>query len=180
MDSSQILADGSVVTMRLPREEDAEGMIVYLDEVRRETGFLGVCPEDPLPTLEWERDWLRGLRDGPGVQILTESDGGIVSLCSVRVPELHRLRHRGEIGMSIRAAWWRRGLGTLLMQELVAWGEASSQIEVLTLSVHGDNHPARRLYERSGFHVDGIRPRHVKRGGIYVDEVVMSRWVGGG
>lgn len=172
------VADGKSVTLRSPEEDDAQRLIDYLDSVRRETPFLAVSPADPLPTLEAERAWVRGLREGLGVQIAADGEGEIIALCSVQMPAEQRLQHVGEIGMSIRAAWCGRGLGTLLMQELIAWAQAAEHVDVLTLSLHGDNTRALRLYQRSGFVIDGRRPWHIMRNSVYVDQMVMSRWVG--
>jgi RimJ/RimL family protein N-acetyltransferase len=41
--------------------------------------------------------------------------------------------------------------------------------------VLGGNAPARRLYERCGFRVEGVLPEEFLIGGAYVDDVLMGR-----
>ncbi|MEM1027372.1 MAG: GNAT family protein [Planctomycetota bacterium] len=174
------LRDGAAVSLRTPVEDDAPQLIEYLDAMRKETTGILFAPEDPLPTVEWERNWVRGRREGRGVMILTEDDAGqIVSLCSVEPGGRSRTAHRGEVGISLRAAWCDRGLGTQLMDELVAWSEAQPDLDLLTLCVYADNPRAIRVYEKVGFVHEGRRRWHIKRDGQYVDQIEMSRWVGG-
>lgn len=175
------LSDGETVSLRSPEEDDAPRMIDYLDAMRRETTGVLFAPEDELPTVEWERDWVKMRREETGVMIMTEDAGGdIVSLCNVDVGDRSRTAHRGDLGISLRAAWCDRGLGTQLMHELIAWSEAAAGIDLLTLCVYADNPRAIRVYEKVGFVREGRRRWHIKRDGAYVDQIEMSRWVGGG
>jgi len=54
-----------------------------------------------------------------------------------------------ELAMAVLAPWRGQGVGTLLLQDLIA-GARSRGLRALSLTVHHDN-PARRLYERLGF-----------------------------
>ena len=175
-----MLKDGAQVCLRSPEVVDAPRLLEYLDAVRRETDYLQMSPADPLPSLEWERQWIASIRAGSGVQIVAECKAGeVIALCRVSGGEQLKVRHRGEVAISTRAAWANRGLGTALMQQLIEWAEASDDINILTLSLHHDNTRASRVYTKLGFTQDGIRPRTVKRPDGYADEVMMSRWVGG-
>ncbi len=173
------LRDGARVHLRSPTEDDAPRLLAYIDAVRHETTGILFAPEDELPSLKWERQWIRGNREKAGIQIMAEDEAGdMIALCSAGCDARHRIRHRADIGISVRAAWCDRGLGTLLMKELVAWGRAEPGVEVLSLGVYADNPRALRVYEKVGFTHDGERRWHVKRDGQFVNEVVMSCWVG--
>jgi ribosomal-protein-alanine N-acetyltransferase len=52
-----------------------------------------------------------------------------------------------------------QGLGTQLLDAIVAEAEHLGA-EMLTLEVRRSNEPARRLYERSGFHQEGVRKNY--------------------
>ncbi|MEO0514075.1 MAG: GNAT family protein [Planctomycetota bacterium] len=175
------LRDGAVVSLSSPTENDAQRLLDYLDAIRRETTGVLFAPEDPLPTLEWEREWIRGRREERGVTIMTtDAADEVVSLCHVSAGSQFRTAHRACVGISLRAAWCDRGLGTQLMQELIAWSEAEPSLDLLTLCVYADNPRAVRVYEKVGFVHEGRRRWHVKRGEQYVDQIEMSRWVGDG
>lgn len=171
-----ILPDGAVVRLRSPIEDDAEALLAYLDAVRRETDCLMFDPADDLPS---ERAWIRGALEDPlALKIAAEADGAIVGLCEVRADGgLRRQRHRAEIGISIRAAWCNRGLGTLLMRELIDWSRRQDGLTVLRLGVFAHNERAIAVYHKLGFVEEGIRRRAVRyTDGTYVDERMMSLW----
>lgn len=50
-----------------------------------------------------------------------------------------------------------QGIGQLLLQELIAAGEMEG-VKAFTLEVRVSNAPAIHLYEKNGFHSEGIRP----------------------
>ena len=60
---------------------------------------------------------------------------------------------------AVREAWRRQGVGERLLLALLALAVARGAREA-TLEVRPSNHPARRLYEKYGFAVVGLRPRY--------------------
>jgi RimJ/RimL family protein N-acetyltransferase len=174
------LPDGAEVLLRSPELDDTPRLIEYLDAVRRETGFLMWSSEDDLPDIDAERKWVEARREEEGgVTILAESKGQVVSICGIdRHGSFARIRHCAELGISIRKAWCDRGLGTVLMRELIGWAESFAGLEVVSLGVIDGNDRALALYTKHGFEATGRKRWRVKRDGVYVDEIVMSRWVG--
>ncbi len=172
------LRDGAVVTRRSADEVDAQRLIDYLDQVRRETDGIMFNPADDLPTLDEERKWVRGVRDNDGsVQIAAEVDDRLVALAGMDCSKRVRQRHSAGVGISIRDGWRDRGLGTALMRELVDWARAHPELEQLTLCVFHDNPRAHAVYRKVGFMEDGRLPRRAKRHGRFVDFVEMSLWL---
>ena len=112
------LSDGQKLRLRSPELDDAQKLLDRFERVRAESTGLTSSPDDELPTLEWERDWIRGCREGGGVQVLAIGPSEqFVALCGIHAGKVQRMRHRGELGISLDAAWCGRGLGTLLMHE---------------------------------------------------------------
>jgi ribosomal-protein-alanine N-acetyltransferase len=60
---------------------------------------------------------------------------------------------------AVRRTWRRQGVGERLLLALLALAEARGAREA-TLEVRPSNHPARRLYEKYGFALVGLRPRY--------------------
>jgi ribosomal-protein-alanine N-acetyltransferase len=60
---------------------------------------------------------------------------------------------------AVRKTWRRQGVGERLLIALLALAEARGAREA-TLEVRPSNHPARRLYEKYGFALVGVRPRY--------------------
>jgi ribosomal-protein-alanine N-acetyltransferase len=73
--------------------------------------------------------------------------------------------------MAVAPSHQRRGLGAVLLEELLAEAARRRQPRVL-LEVRADNPPAQRLYERHGFRRVGVRRGYYPGG---VDAWVMER-----
>lgn len=174
------LRGGAEVSLRSPTADDAPRLLRYLDAVRRQTPFIQWGPDDALPTLQQERQWVQSRRDRDGsVILIAEAAGEVISICGVdRDGPYQRIDHGAELGISIDAAWCDGGLGTLLMGELIAWATRHPALSVLRLGAFADNDRAIALYTKLGFEPEGRRRWRLRRGDALVDEVIMSRWVG--
>jgi ribosomal-protein-alanine N-acetyltransferase len=60
---------------------------------------------------------------------------------------------------AVRKTWRRQGVGERLLLAILDYARARGAREA-TLEVRPSNHPARRLYEKFGFALVGIRPRY--------------------
>lgn len=67
-----------------------------------------------------------------------------------------------------------RGIGTEAARLIVGYGFEQLGLHRIGLHVHGHNHRARRVYEKVGFVVEGVRREARSRDGEWVDEVVMG------
>lgn len=89
----------------------------------------------------------RILQDFDSIQIITSQDRDIGMMKVVREPEHWKL-----VQIQLLPAYQGYGLGTRILDDLIR--EASSQTASLSLNVLKVN-PAKRLYDRLGFHVTG-------------------------
>ncbi|MFJ5263757.1 GNAT family N-acetyltransferase [Streptomyces sp. NPDC088387] len=75
-----------------------------------------------------------------------------------------------------------RGLGTEATRLIVGHGFEELGLHRISLEVYGDNPRARRVYEKVGFVVEGVRREASLRDGVWVDEVLMGvldrEWAG--
>ncbi|MEM1099433.1 MAG: GNAT family protein [Planctomycetota bacterium] len=175
------LPDESIVTLCSPTPDDAEKLIAYLDTIRRESQGIMFSPEDDLPSVEWERDWIEQRNANPQNLMLGAWSGDrLIGLGNVSGGgKFARAQHRAELGISLSREWWGRGLGTRLLETLIEFAVADESIHVLRLCVYSFNQRAIKLYERCGFEREGARRWSVRfSDGTYADEIQMSRWVG--
>jgi len=172
------LPDGVEVLLRSPEESEAQRLLEYLDAVRRESDGIMFDPADDLLSLEEERKWVRGnLESDGGVHVAAVIEGRVVALAGIDQVKFVRQRHSAGLGISIREQWCDRGLGTILMHELVAWARAHPVLEQLTLCVFESNPRAQAVYRKVGFQEDGRLPRRAKVNGRYIDLIEMSLWL---
>ncbi|MEM6956457.1 MAG: GNAT family N-acetyltransferase, partial [Myxococcota bacterium] len=84
------------------------------------------------------------------------------------------LRHAASLSMGVDPAFQGKGVGTTLLNHALETLRVAG-LHRVELSVLADNDRAKRLYERAGFEVEGVRKDFVRRGERYVDDVLMAR-----
>ena len=95
--------------------------------------------------------------------LLAKENGRIVGSASLdRLPR--RMSRRGEIGISVLKECWNGGLGSLLMEALIAFAK-EHDFEIIDLQVRSDNAAAIHLYEKFGFRKLGTHPAFFKIAG---------------
>jgi len=170
---------GETVTIRSAQPNDAAPLLAYVRSVAAETPFFLMEADEFNFTDEQERQWIQDHLDGPGKLILiAEVAGAIIGVLSFENGPHRRIAHRGAFGFSVAEQERGKGIGTALLQTLIAWAEANPLIEKIALAVFATNQRAIRLYRKLGFVEEGRRPREVKLGpGRYVDDIPMYRFV---
>lgn len=82
-------------------------------------------------------------------------------------------RHKGMLwGMYVRPTARGAGVGRTLVEAIIS--HARRHVELLQLSVVGDNLPAQRLYRSLGFVEYGLERHATKYRGEYHDDVLMA------
>ena len=177
--SSEIfpLQDGKEVVIRSADPEDAASMLQYMKIMLGETPFLLRTPEEFDYTPEEEARILAGRKNDPrSLMLLAETEGQIIAsadVCSHGARS--RIRHRGELGISVRKDYWGQGIGSALMERLISFAEQSG-FEQIELTVAAKNQRAQRLYRKYGFTVYGTRPHGLKYpDGSYDDDYLMIK-----
>ncbi|RZA31444.1 MAG: GNAT family N-acetyltransferase, partial [Lysobacteraceae bacterium] len=107
------------------------------------------------------------------VWIALDGNGAIAGHIDLRGREASA-PHRALLGMGVRHDLRSAGLGTRLVHTALAWARAMPPFEWVDLEVLSQNHKARALYARTGFHVTGEVPDRYRIGGAAVGEVSMS------
>ncbi len=107
--------------------------------------------------------------------LIAVGDGGEpVGFISAERGRLNRVRHTAYIVVGVLRAYRRRGIGTEFFRRLDQWAR-SSGVTRLELTVECENEAAIKLYEKSGFKIEGTRPRSMKVNGVLTDEFYMGK-----
>ena len=101
-------------------------------------------------------------------------DNEIVGFIWADRGKLNRIRHTAYIVTGIRQAYRRRGIGSEFFHHLETWAKENGIIR-LELTVECENTAAKSLYEKHGFHVEGIRTGSMQVNGRLVDEYYMAK-----
>jgi len=124
-----------------------------------------------------ERRYIRALHRHPDAALLVAEleDGDLVGRLSLMRDPHPSSAHVADLGVMVAAAHRRSGVGTALMAAAEDWARRAG-VRKLELHVFPHNEPAIRLYEKLGYHPEGVRRRHYARAdGSYTDVVLMAK-----
>ncbi|HET8556083.1 MAG TPA: GNAT family protein [Gaiellaceae bacterium] len=161
--------------IRLSDPADAEQLTRLADSVSAE-------PEGWLISVagEWrsagdERRFLKALRRYPhaAVFVAERDDGTLVGRLSVGRDPHPASAHVADVGLMVAFDARRQGVGTALLEAAVEWAREAG-IRKLELHVFPWNEAAIALYEAFGFEREGFRKGHYRRGGEFVDAILMA------
>lgn len=154
------------------KPEDAEAVLAYLKIIGSESDNLTFGAEGVPFTIEDEKTFIQSRFESKrDVLYLVKYNGEIIGNGSINSLS-GRMSHRAELGISVRKDFWGKGVGSMLMMELIAFAKNSS-FEVLSLEVRSDNQRAIHLYEKFGFLRIGTHPGFMKINNELVDYDLM-------
>ena len=163
-------------TIQRAKPEDAAALIEYLKIIGGETDNLTFGPEGPPVTEEEEREFVEKMNAGGRSLMLTVwEDGRLIANAHFKAME-RRLSHRVGLGVTVLREAWGRGIGTALMERLIAYAK-EHEIEIIELQVRSDNLRAIHLYEKFGFVKIGHYPGYLKVDGKLIDCDLMNLYL---
>ncbi|GAA2741360.1 GNAT family N-acetyltransferase [Kitasatospora cinereorecta] len=155
-------------TVRTAVEAD-EPVLRHIDRTTWSTlSSVGPAPAADVPFFDE--------RHTPEQYLVAELDGRPVGYIRQVPPTgLASNAHIRQIqGLAVMPEARGRGVGEALIEAACEVARTAGARR-MTLRVLGHNAPARRLYERRGFTVDGILPGEFLLDGAYVDDIWMGR-----
>ena len=162
-----------MTVVRRARPEDAAPLVALGSAVGREPGAW-LLSSDGWRSVGEERRYLRALKRHPDAAVfVAEDDGAVVGRLSLARDPHSSSRHVADLGLMVAATHRRRGIGRALLEQAVSWAREAG-VTKLELHVFPWNEPAIALYERFGFEREGLRRRHYRRDGEYVDAILMA------
>lgn len=175
---SFLLKDGRTAWIRSPRDEDIPGMLDYLYTTAGETEFLLRYPEECSKyTPEGEKALFdRVNASNNEAMLVCLVDGKIAGNCQISWSNGIKTRHRAEVAIAIRKAFWNQGIGTRLLRELISIAEENENILQMELEFVEGNSRARALYEKMGFRITGVKPNAIRlKDGTLLNDYLMIR-----
>lgn len=157
---------------------DAEAILAHLNIVGRETDNLTFGAEGFPMSAEQERELLAAQENAENwAMLVAKAEGQIIGLANFRGLPRERMKHRGEMAISVCRAAWGQGVGSALMEAVIRFARENAHAEIISLEVRSDNARAIRLYERFGFVKIGHYPGFFKIDGQYVDFDLMNLYL---
>lgn len=153
------LKDGREYIIRLGVSEDAENVMEYLDKVAGESDNLTFGVGEFTTTLEEERRFIESANTDNKCFAVAILDGKVIGNTTFIGGARPRIKHVGEMGISVVKEYWGNRVGTELMNYLVKWAKENGVVKKINLRVRVDNKNAISLYENIGFKMEGKSSR---------------------
>ncbi len=163
------LKDGRTVLLRPYRAEDKEELVTLYASLSPETLRWSLPPYDREKIDRWTSD------PSSSIILMAWSETRAVGHLQVFLRTFSpRLKGLGELIIYLHQDYQNVGLGTAMMREAVRLAREKG-LHRLSLSVIADNRPAIRIYEKVGFHHEGLRlQEYFGEDGKYHDVVEMG------
>ncbi|MGO1357159.1 GNAT family N-acetyltransferase [Alkalibacterium gilvum] len=171
-----VLKDGAKCLLRSPDEQDAAAMLQYMKITSLETHYMLRYPEEIQLTEEKEVELLKNcLESELDIMIAAFVNDELVGNAGLHsVNNYIKSSHRATFGISLREKYWNRGIGSVLVKEIIKMAEKIGY-EQIELGVFDDNIKARKIYSKFGFNEWGrVKNAYKLKDGTYHDEIVMG------
>ena len=156
------------IIIRQGQKEDAGDILAFSREVGSQTDNLSFGKEGFTINLEEEKEFLEKMQEAKTSIFYTAWRGEKLLGTGSLQGFSRRMSHRGEVALAVLKESWGLGIGSQLMEKIIAYGKESG-LELLNLEVGKDNQRAIRLYEKYGFKKLGRMPDFFKLEDRYVD-----------
>ena len=159
--------------------EDAAELVAFLNRVSLETDFTSLDRNGILMTdTEMELFLDKQAHSENQITLLALLNDEIAGLVNITADQRKRVRHIGDLFIVIGQKYWNNGLGSLLLEEVVEWAQASGILRRLQLTVQTRNQAAVHLYQKHGFVIEGRQERGAYIGeGEFIDVYLMGRLI---
>ena len=165
--------------IREAEAEDAAELVTFLNCVSLETDFTSLDGAGILLTSEEMAIFLNKQASWDNqITLLAFLNDKIAGIVNITADQRKRVRHIGDLFIVIGKKYWNNGLGSLLLEEVVEWAQASGILRRLQLTVQTRNLAAVHLYQKHGFAIEGRQERgaYIEEG-EFIDVYLMGRLI---
>ncbi|WP_213532741.1 MULTISPECIES: GNAT family N-acetyltransferase [unclassified Paenibacillus] len=156
---------------------DAEPFLRLNKQLDEETKFMLYEPGERKATVESQKKAICSLLDsGHSTIFVAEQDGTLAGQIMVIGSSLARKKHTAYIVIGIKQEFTGQGLGSKLFSAMEGWCREKG-VHRLELTVMKHNIAALRLYEKTGFRIEGSKMHSLVMDGEYIDEYCMAKYL---
>lgn len=163
-------------SLRAAREQDAAALVELLNSII-ETGKYSIL-DQPFSVAN-QLAFIRGFphRGVYNVAVCNDSHKviGMQDVLPIST-EVSALQHVGEISTFVSLAERRTGIGQTLSQTTFQQARERGFSKIMA-TIRADNPAAVAFYKSQGFQLIGTAHKHAFLHGVYIDEILMERFV---
>ncbi|WP_010651846.1 GNAT family N-acetyltransferase [Oceanobacillus massiliensis] len=155
--------------------DDAEELALLIKQVEMESPYMLYGAGEREISAQKQSDIIQALSESDNSAIfLAVKDGQLAGYLFAIGGNTKKNEHSAYIVIGLRKENQGRGIGTALFGELDSWA-FKHKLHRLELTVIKENLSAVKLYEKTGFSLEGIKKDSLYMDGRFVDEYYMSK-----
>jgi len=172
----KFLKNNQVLTIREATPEDSEEILEVIKKIGSESDFLVIDKNGVPLSVEEERKYLENnMKSINNKTFIGIVDKKIIATSGINGSSRDRVKHNVVLGISILKDYWNLGVGSYLMQHIIAYCQMSKVIKKIELEVRADNLSAIHLYEKVGFKYVGKFTDKMFVNGKYYDNLIYEK-----
>ncbi|GAB4239256.1 MAG: hypothetical protein OHK005_00530 [Candidatus Methylacidiphilales bacterium] len=162
--------------VRAARVEDAPALFALIHRISETREWPLIFPDEELGSVEEQRahiEWHLAARNR-ALLVAERVDGELMGYASAWGGEYRIDQLNAVLIVEVGPEFRRQGVATRLLQELERWARhiGLHRLELTTLV---ENEPARGLYEKCGFIVEGLKQESRFVAGRFQDELLFAK-----
>ena len=152
----------SQMVVREIKYSDADAFWQMQFELDKETRYMMYEPDERVRNDKLINNLINNAIEGKALLLIAEDDKKIIGFLSAQRGGPNRIKHTAYIVVGIREAYRGQGIGSEFFKRLDLWAR-SKNITRLELTVMCTNHIAKKLYEKNGFVIEGIKKKSMRK-----------------
>ncbi len=157
-------------------EDDAKIWFEFMSNLDKETNYMLYEEGERKNNEKIIENLIKNKVKGKDLLLVADDNGDLAGFLSASINKVNRVKHVAYIVCGIRKQYRGQGIGTRFFQELDAWALENS-LRRLELTVVCENKVAVKLYEKSGFVIEGIQRKSFCLNGKYLDQYYMGKLI---
>jgi RimJ/RimL family protein N-acetyltransferase len=168
-----------IVMIRTAQIEDAQAVLDIHREVISEKDYFIAVSEEFNKTVEEHEEWIKKIIEHEReTMFVADINGKVAGWIVFLSQERKRMHHTGSIAIMLQKDHRNKGIGKLLINEILSWATQHPVIEKVSLATFSTNSRAIELYKKLGFVEEGRKVKEFKFSDHeYVDDVLMYKLV---
>jgi len=167
---------GLQVIIRQVTVEDAEQVMYLIDNVESTSDFMLMEPGERNNSIEKQTKMIEHFNNQDNSTILVADNDGLYGYLIAIGNTSLRNKHSAYLVIGVHQEIRGQGVGTLLFEAVEQWAKTVG-ITRLELTVVTENKAGVKLYQKSGFEIEGTKRRSLKINNKFYDEYYMSKLV---
>lgn len=172
------LKNNRTLVIRNPVEADASNMFNYLNRIAGESDNLLFGKDSiEIKNLDQEEFIKKFNEEKNSLMLLGFIDNRLVSIGNIKAEEKERISHNSSVGISVLKDFWKMGIGSSIMNELIDFAKKNNITKIIHLGVKEENDNAVGLYKKLGFKEIGCNKNYFKIDNIFYNQILMDLYI---